>query len=75
MFFHGAVTNPAGGTSIPLALNGWSKILIKRDDQTSLALGGNKVRKLKFLVIEGTRLIRALLREKQRENSWRCSMP
>src|SRR5690349_25071222 len=31
------------------ALNG-PKLLIKRDDQTGLALGGNKTRKLEFLV-------------------------
>jgi D-cysteine desulfhydrase len=32
-------------------LNG-PKILIKRDDQTGLALGGNKVRKLEFLIAD-----------------------
>jgi len=31
---------------------GGSKILIKRDDQTGLAFGGNKTRKLEFLVAE-----------------------
>ena len=29
---------------------GGPRLLIKRDDQTGLALGGNKVRKLEFLV-------------------------
>jgi D-cysteine desulfhydrase len=31
---------------------GGSKILVKRDDQTGLAFGGNKTRKLEFLVAE-----------------------
>jgi 1-aminocyclopropane-1-carboxylate deaminase/D-cysteine desulfhydrase-like pyridoxal-dependent ACC family enzyme len=31
---------------------GGPELLIKRDDQTGLALGGNKVRKLEFLVGE-----------------------
>jgi D-cysteine desulfhydrase family pyridoxal phosphate-dependent enzyme len=31
---------------------GGSKILIKRDDQTGLALGGNKTRKLEFLIAD-----------------------
>ncbi|GAB4501698.1 MAG: D-cysteine desulfhydrase [Anaerolineales bacterium] len=34
------------------ALLGGPKLLIKRDDQTGLALGGNKTRKLEFLVAE-----------------------
>jgi len=34
------------------ALLGGPQILIKRDDQTGLALGGNKTRKLEFLVAE-----------------------
>jgi D-cysteine desulfhydrase len=29
------------------------RLLIKRDDQTGLAFGGNKTRKLEFLVAEG----------------------
>jgi D-cysteine desulfhydrase len=33
-------------------LGGGPRILIKRDDQTGLALGGNKTRKLEFLVAE-----------------------
>jgi 1-aminocyclopropane-1-carboxylate deaminase/D-cysteine desulfhydrase-like pyridoxal-dependent ACC family enzyme len=31
---------------------GGSRLLIKRDDQTGLAFGGNKTRKLEFLVAE-----------------------
>jgi len=31
---------------------GGPKLLIKRDDQTGLATGGNKARKLEFLVAE-----------------------
>ena len=31
---------------------GGPRILVKRDDQTGLALGGNKTRKLEFLVAE-----------------------
>ena len=31
---------------------GGPKILVKRDDQTGLAFGGNKTRKLEFLVAE-----------------------
>src|SRR3989442_612926 len=31
---------------------GGSSLLIKRDDQTGLALGGNKTRKLEFLLAE-----------------------
>ena len=34
------------------ALLGGARLLIKRDDQTGLALGGNKTRKLEFLVAE-----------------------
>ncbi len=34
------------------AVLGGPKLLIKRDDQTGLALGGNKTRKLEFLVAE-----------------------
>jgi 1-aminocyclopropane-1-carboxylate deaminase/D-cysteine desulfhydrase-like pyridoxal-dependent ACC family enzyme len=34
------------------ALGGGLRLLIKRDDQTGLALGGNKTRKLEFLVAE-----------------------
>jgi L-cysteate sulfo-lyase len=34
------------------ALGGGPRLLIKRDDQTGLATGGNKVRKLEFLVAE-----------------------
>jgi 1-aminocyclopropane-1-carboxylate deaminase/D-cysteine desulfhydrase-like pyridoxal-dependent ACC family enzyme len=30
--------------------SGGPELLIKRDDQTGLALGGNKTRKLEFLV-------------------------
>src|SRR4051794_20003265 len=33
---------------------GGPKILIKRDDQTGLALGGNKVRKLEFLIADAS---------------------
>ncbi len=35
------------------ALGGGPRLLIKRDDQTGLATGGNKTRKLEFLVAEG----------------------
>ena len=31
---------------------GGPRILVKRDDQTGLAFGGNKTRKLEFLVAE-----------------------
>ncbi len=34
------------------ALLGGPKLLVKRDDQTGLAMGGNKTRKLEFLVAE-----------------------
>ena len=34
------------------ALGGGPRLLIKRDDQTGLATGGNKTRKLEFLVAE-----------------------
>lgn len=34
------------------ALGGGPRILVKRDDQTGLAFGGNKTRKLEFLVAE-----------------------
>src|SRR5437773_6216830 len=34
------------------ALGNRPRLLIKRDDQTGLALGGNKTRKLEFLVAE-----------------------
>ena len=32
---------------------GGPRILVKRDDQTGLAFGGNKTRKLEFLVVGG----------------------
>lgn len=38
-------------TNLSKALNG-PRILVKRDDQTGLAFGGNKTRKLEFLVSE-----------------------
>ena len=31
---------------------GWPRLIVKRDDQTGLALGGNKTRKLEFLLAE-----------------------
>ncbi|NCA73168.1 MAG: pyridoxal-phosphate dependent enzyme, partial [Sphingobacteriia bacterium] len=34
------------------ALLGGPRLFIKRDDQTGLALGGNKTRKLEFLAAE-----------------------
>jgi D-cysteine desulfhydrase family pyridoxal phosphate-dependent enzyme len=34
------------------ALGGGPRLLVKRDDQTGLATGGNKIRKLEFLVAE-----------------------
>lgn len=34
------------------ALLGGPRLFIKRDDQTGLALGGNKTRKLEFLIAE-----------------------
>src|ERR1700736_2492625 len=34
------------------ALDGAPRILVKRDDQTGLAFGGNKTRKLEFLIAE-----------------------
>ena len=37
---------------LPEVLGGGPRILIKRDDQTGLAFGGNKTRKLEFLVAE-----------------------
>ena len=33
-------------------LLGGPKLLVKRDDQTGLALGGNKTRKLEFLIAD-----------------------
>jgi 1-aminocyclopropane-1-carboxylate deaminase/D-cysteine desulfhydrase-like pyridoxal-dependent ACC family enzyme len=41
------------------------RVLVKRDDVMSLALGGNKVRKLEFLI--GTRRKRELTRSSQQE--------
>ena len=40
---------------LSVALGG-PKILVKRDDQTGLAFGGNKTRKLEFLVAEAQSL-------------------
>ena|SRR2546430_13774499 len=34
------------------ALHGGPRLLVKRDDQTGVAFGGNKTRKLEFLVAE-----------------------
>src|SRR4030081_4085608 len=34
---------------------GLDRLLVKRDDNTGLALGGNKARKLEYLVAEATR--------------------
>src|SRR4026208_687655 len=34
------------------AMRGGPRLLVKRDDQTGLAFGGNKTRKLEFLVAE-----------------------
>ncbi len=39
-------------TRLRRALGGGPKLLVKRDDQTGLATGGNKARKLEFLVAE-----------------------
>ena len=48
---------------------GGPRLLIKRDDQTGLAFGGNKTRKLEFLVEFGEENASALIKSLEKEAS------
>ncbi|MCL4823525.1 MAG: pyridoxal-phosphate dependent enzyme [Anaerolineales bacterium] len=51
---------------------GGPRLLVKRDDQTGLALGGNKTRKLEFLVAEAQEQgARTLISAARASSTWR----